>query len=78
MIQREEREVFDKAPSDAIAAFLARPGGFFSWVSKAQKTAPENILSGYVMRYFVMGFVMAAIRQSRFAVSFLPYTPSHN
>jgi len=31
---------FDKAPPDAIAAFLARPGGFFSGGSKAWKTAP--------------------------------------
>jgi hypothetical protein len=42
-------------------AFLERPGGFFAGVREARKTAPENSLSGYVMRYFVMGFVMAVI-----------------
>jgi len=41
----------DKAPSDAIAGFLVRPGGFFRGIIETRKTALERVLSGSVIRY---------------------------
>jgi len=72
--------LYDKAPSDAITAFLVRPGRFFGGVIKARKTAPEKRLSGYVMRHFVIRFVVAVMGKTTLGCwgHFLPSATSHN
>jgi hypothetical protein len=59
-----------KAPSGAIVGFLVRSGGFFSVVLKVRKTVPKKRIIIYVMRHFVMSFVMAAIRNRALSFHF--------
>jgi len=53
-----------KAPSDAIAGFLARPARFFQVIRGARKITPEGVPNSCVMRYFVAGFVMCCFRKN--------------